>query len=212
MKILSLVRPTFLAFGLCALAACLPPPQPDPTRYFVLTGPAPAPTAGGAASADDLRIGLQSVELAKYLKSPDLIVRQGTNELVLQDYARWAEPLDAGIARLLRERLQAVDGVGQIYLQPFPLDANRDYDVAVTVLRCEGATTAGGDHVARFAATIEITTTGDHAHLVTRRTFVAPEAKWDGKDFARLAGLLSADVEALGQEVASALPNGSSAL
>jgi uncharacterized protein len=185
-----------LALLLGGCSGLIPSPQTDPTRYFVLTGPPPAP----AAASGSLRLGLRKVELSAYLKSPDMIVRQGTNELVLQDYARWGEPLDAGIARLLQERLQAAGGVGRVYLQPFPLDTDRDYDVAVTVLSCEG--TGRG---ARFAATFEITRSGD-AHLVARRTFVAPDAAWNGKDFAELASLLSADVSALGQEMIGALP------
>jgi uncharacterized lipoprotein YmbA len=182
------------------LAGCdglIPPPQVDPTRYYVLTGPSPAPAAAGGP----LRVGLRTVELAAYLKSPDMIVRQGANELMLQDYARWGEPLEAGIGRLLRDRLRTAGAVGRVYPQPFPLDADRDCDVAVTLLRCEGAT----DRTARFAATIEITKASD-GRLLARRTFVAPDAAWDGKNFGQLAGLLSADVDALGQEIVAALP------
>jgi uncharacterized lipoprotein YmbA len=190
-----------LALLLAGCGGLIPAAQTDPTRYFVLTGPPPAP----AAAAGTLRLGLHRVDLAAYLKSPDLIVRQGTNELFLQDYARWGEPLDAGIARLLQERLQAAGGVGRVYLQPFPLDTDRDYDVTVTVLRCEGAVGGESGRGSRFAATFEITKPGD-GRLIARRTFVAPDARWDGKNFAELAGLLSADVAALGQEVIGALP------
>jgi len=187
-----------LCVALTGCSGLIPPPQTDPTRYYVLAGPPPVPAAAGG----QLRVGLRAVELAAYLKSPDMIVRRGANELVLQDYARWGEPLDAGIARILRERLGAAPGVGRVYAQPFPLDQTRDCDVAVTILRCEGGTGPGG---ARFAATIDITSAGD-GRLLARRTFVAPEAAWDGRNFARLAGLLSADVDALGQEIVAALP------
>jgi hypothetical protein len=36
--------------------------------------------------------------------------------------------------------------------------------------------------------------------------FTAPEAAWDGKDFGRLAGLLSADAAALAQEIEGVFP------
>jgi uncharacterized lipoprotein YmbA len=192
-----------LALGLL-LAGCgglFPPPQADPTRYFVLTGPPPGPAAAGGR----LRLGLRTVELAAYLKSPDMIVREGTNELALQDYARWGEPLEAGIARLLRERLLDAGGVGRVDLQPFPLDSARDYDVSISVLRCEGGSGPGTRRSARFLATFEITKPGDGS-LVARRTFAAPDAAWNGTDFAELAALLSADVGTLGQEIVEALP------
>jgi len=190
-----------LGLFLTGCSGLIPPPQTDPTRYYVLTGPPPAPAAVGG----QLRVGLQRVELADYLKSPDMIVRQGTNELTLQDYARWGEPLDAGIARLLRENLRTAVGVGRVFAQPFPLDQDRDCDVAVAILRCEGGTGAGSGRVARFAATIDITRAAD-GHLLGRRMFVAPDAAWDGKNFAQLAALLSADIDALGREIVAALP------
>jgi len=195
-----------LSLGLL-FAGCggfIPPPQPDPTHYYILTGPLPA--SSDAAVTGHLRLGLKSIDLASYLRTPDLIVRQGTNELVLQDYARWGEPLEAGISRILRERLRAAPGVERVYTQPFPLDADRDYDVAISVLRCEGGPAAGHGRAAQFAATIEITTAGADARVVARRTFVASPASWDGSDFAQLAALLSADVDALGQEIVAALP------
>jgi hypothetical protein len=64
----------------------------------------------------------------------------------------------------------------------------------------------GSSVVARFAATIEITTAGKDSRVVVRKTFVAPDAAWDGKDFARLAALLGEAVGALSQEVVAALP------
>jgi uncharacterized lipoprotein YmbA len=190
-----------------ALAGCgglIPGPSADPTHYYILTGP--AAVASDAPAIGHWRVGLKTVALAAYLKSPDLIVREGTNEIALQDYARWGEPLEAGISRLLQERLRASPAVGRVYAQPFPLDADRDYDVAVTVLRCEGG--PGPDHgrVAQFAATIEIATPGPDARVVARRTFVAPAAAWEHGDFAQLTALLSADVDALGQDVVAALP------
>ncbi len=196
------LSPVVLGLGLLLLAGCdvIPAPQADPTRYYVLSDSGPAPAE--ASVGPGLRLGLRSVELAGYLKSPDLIVRRGPNELAPQDYARWAEPLDSGIARLVRDQLRADPAVSRVYQQPFPLDADRDYDVSVAVARCEGG--AGSAH---FAATVEISTAGDNPHLVARRTFLAPDAAWDGRDFGRLAGLLSADVQALGKDIVAALPS-----
>ena len=185
-----------LSLVLTGCSGLFPAPQTDPTRYYVLTGPVAA-----AAAPGELRVGIRRVELAAYLKSPDLIVRRGANELVLQDFARWGEPIDAGVSRLLHASLTAAGGVGRVYLQPFPLDQERDCDVAVTILRCEGGT----DRLAQFAATIEITRPTD-GKLLARRSFAAPDAAWDGRDFGQLAALLSDDVAALGGEIAAALP------
>ncbi len=44
--------------------------------------------------------------------------------------------------------------------------------------------------------------------VVARRVYVAPAEAWDGRDYARLAALLSGDVAGLGGVIASALPAG----
>ncbi len=120
-----------------------------------------------------------------------MVVRDGANELVLQDYARWAEPLQQGLTRVLKAQLLADHSVGRVDTAPLPFEADRDYDVGIDIVLCEGAT-EGARHVARFEAVIEISTVGPQAHVVARRDFVAPEAGWNGTDYGRLAGELSA--------------------
>jgi uncharacterized lipoprotein YmbA len=188
-------------FGFLFLAGCnvIPPPQADATRTYVLA--APAAPAAGATAPGALRIGLRSVDLAGYLRTDDLVVRRGPNELSLNDYARWGEPLDAGIARVLRARLLADPSVASVEgPRPEPTDP-RDYDVSVEILHCEG-----GPDAASFAARIEIAT--PDGRVVARRVYVAPAEAWDGRDYARLAALLSGDVAGLGGVIASALPAG----
>ncbi len=208
LPILPRLRPLFPCavigvLGLLAACNVVPPPEDDPTRYFVLSDPASAavaaPTAGGA------RIGLREVNLESYLKKKEMVVRTGENEIEFRDFRRWAEPLDAAIVRVLRRRLLEGAGVAQVYTEPFPADQERDFDVTIDVRRCEGLLTASGKYVASFAAMVEISTSGASPHVVSRTLFTAPDAAWDGKDFDRLANLLSADVSALGQEVLSGI-------
>ena len=197
----------FAAAGfLCLRAACtvVPPPQDDPTRYFVLSDSSGQQVEAPAAGA--VRIGLRSVRLESYLKRKEMVVRTGANEVEFRDYRRWAEPLDAAIARIVRMRLLESPEVAQVVTDPFPLDQERDYDVAIDVRRCEGSLDASGRFKASLSATIEISTSGANAHVVARRLFTAPAAAWDGRDFDRLASLLSSDISALGQDVLAAIP------
>jgi uncharacterized lipoprotein YmbA len=193
--------------ALALLGGCniLPPPTADSTRYYVLTGG----TAGAAdrpTAATGLRIGLKPVALAAYLKGRPIVVRRGPNEIAFEDGQRWGEPLEAALARVLRARLLEEPSVAQVYLTPFPLEGDRDYDVEVQVIRCEGAGGPGGSLVASFSAVIDVTATGPDHRSVAHRIFAAPDAPWDGKDFGRLAAELSADVAGLAQDIAAALP------
>jgi uncharacterized protein len=213
------MKSSFLSFRLLLLAGCLavagcdgiiPPPQADPTRYYVLSGQGlpdgSGPSLEANAPAGKTRLGIRNVELAAYLKTPSIIVRNGSNELLIGDFQRWAEPLGDGIARVVRTRLLADRAVASVALQPFSFGAPRDYDIAITVTRCEG-NTAGDRSFASFAAGFEIRTSGPDSHVVARKVFVAPETPWNGRDFGQLAGLLSDDADALGREVITSLPS-----
>lgn len=199
--------PIALAGLACALAACnvVQPAQEDPTRYFVLSEPAVRPGQAPAPAAG-VRIGLRAVRLENYLHRREMVVRTGENEIQFRDYRRWAEPLDAGVARVLRTRLLASPEVAQVYAEPFPADQERDFDVSIEVRRCEGSLAPSGKYAASLSAAIEVWTAGTNPHIVAHRVFVAPDAAWDGRDFDRLASLLTADVSALGQEVLADLP------
>jgi uncharacterized lipoprotein YmbA len=194
------------AGGCLLLASCtvIPPPQSDATRFYVLSE---VPRAGGGAGegAGTLRVGLRNVEVASYLASRDIVVRNGSNEVVLNDYARWAEPLDAALTRVVRARLQASPSVGEVYAQPFPFEADRDYDVSIDVLDFEGVAGRGGSGMAVLTASIDISTAGARRHLARHELFTAPAIAWDGKDYAPLAAALSDQAGALAAEVESLL-------
>jgi uncharacterized lipoprotein YmbA len=204
---LSLLRPAVLGLGVAALlGACNigTPAQEDPTRYYLLSDTA-ALSSTPSTSPTGARLGLHAIVLESYLKKREMIVRTGDNEVDFKDYRRWAEPLDSAVSRVLRASLVASAGVANVAAEPFPIDQDRDFDVAVEVRHCEGLATAGGAS-ASFAATFEIWTAGNTPRLVARKTFVAPVAAWDGSNYDRLASLLSADISALGQEIAATLP------
>jgi uncharacterized lipoprotein YmbA len=190
--------------GLLAACNVVPPPSDDPTRYFILSDPAAAAVQAPPAGA--ARIGLREISLESYLRKREIVVRTGDNEIQFRDFRRWAEPLESAIVRIVRLRLLEAPEVAQVYTEPFPLDQAPDFEVKIDVRRCEGAATPSGKYVASFAASLEISTTGATPHVVTRKLFTAPDAAWDGRDFDRLASLLSADVAALGQEVAADIP------
>ncbi len=181
---------------LLLLAGCslLPAPQPDTTRYFVLeAASAPAPAPG----ADAVRLGLRPVEVPAYLRNKAFAVRRNGNEIGYAADARWAEPLEAGITRVLRESLAAR---ARVTAHPFPAQAERDYDVTVRVLAADGAPNG-----IRFAAVFEIARAGGEGGWLVRREFTTSGSDWAG-DHDRLAAELSAAVAALAEEIITAVP------
>jgi len=82
----------FLVITLASiLSACASSPAP---RYFRLAAPADlAVTPDQGASGRAVIIG--PFQLAEYLDRPQIVARDGANGIIVTDYERWAEPLDA---------------------------------------------------------------------------------------------------------------------
>lgn len=188
-----------LGVGGCSI---VPEPTADVTRYFILTTPQSQQGVDGFGSGP-LRIGLNRIEVSTYLDKGSLVVRRGDNELIYNDYTRWAEPIGQGIARIVRTRLLDSPKVGRVFVGAFPFDQTRDYDISIYVTSCEGVVATGSS---RFAAIVEITTIGDNSKVVSRREFVASLRTWDGRDYASLVESLSEDVGAMCDQIVATLP------
>ena len=110
-------RPIRFVLLLCAVAAgtltgCgLLQPHTDPTRLYVLTTRSSSFPVRATGEAKPLNVGLKPVEIAAYLKGKSMVVRKGSNEVHFADFDRWAEPLDQGISRVIRETLLSARSV-----------------------------------------------------------------------------------------------------
>lgn len=176
----------------------LPEAQSDPTKYFVLS----APASDTPAAAEGPVVHLRDIDLASYLRGRPLVVRRGVNEIEFKEFSRWGEPLELGIARVLRDELlargaaSAVRGVGTRREV-----ANHDYTLNVRVLACEGLTNGG----VAFRAVWDLTATGDKPMLKARGDYRANDLRWDGKSDGSLAARLSEAVAGLAAEIAAGL-------
>ncbi len=176
-----------LLVALSALVGCqglLPQAQTDPTRFYVLQGTNPSETATPSTQV----IALRAVEVPSYLKaSKSLVVRTGNNEVRYLDYQRWAETLDAGLARLLKEGLVAE---GVVMTPPLPKARERAVDVFVRVIRCEGEVRDGGAR-AVLDVGYELHLGGDQPNRRIVRRYTGRDADWNGQDPEALVAALS---------------------
>lgn len=186
--------------GLLATAGCqiLPEAQSDPTRFYVLATAA----AGAAPAAGTPVVQMRPIEVADYLRARTMVVRRGGNEIEFREFARWGEPLEAGVARVLREELLSRGAAGAVLLSGArrePTKAN--FDLSVRVLAAEG----GASGTVEFRAGWELRASGEGT-VAARGDFRAAGVRWDGKNEAALAAGLSQAVGALAAEIAAALP------
>jgi len=119
----SVTRPfaaTALLMGVASLlllTGCLNlKPAPDETRNFLLT-----PVA--AESADDgsgVSVGLAPVQLPAYTSTSWIAVHTRPNEIQYSETARWAEPLNENVQRVLGANLRHQPGIGAVFLNTWP--------------------------------------------------------------------------------------------
>jgi uncharacterized lipoprotein YmbA len=198
-----------LGLVLAASAGCsiLPKPTDDPTRYYLLSEPLAARQTETTTPHGTVHLGLRAVDLPTYLRnSRTLVLRRAANEVSYLEFARWAEPLDAAVGRLVREKLLASEKVASADPAPFSSTTRRDLDLSIRVVRCEGALDENGAPVVVFVAGYELLDPKKGGEVILRRNFVAPAARWDGSDYGQLVQRLSDAVAALGDDIAQNLP------
>lgn len=189
-----------------ALAGCslpLPQAQADPTKVYVLSAPILDAGAGGGVESGSLPpVRLRTVEIASYLRTRSMVVRRGGNELEFREFARWGEPLDQGVGRVLREELLARGVAGVIQGAARPSEAaEANFEVTVRVLAAEG----NADGSVSFHVTWEIASLDDKPSLVAQGRYRPTDLRWTPKAEATLAAALSRGVSGLAGEIASRL-------
>jgi len=201
MKPRSLFIPGLLlpVLWLLAGAGCnvIPPSTPDATRYYVLTTAAAKPAMVSPADPH-WRVALRPVDVPSFLRGKAMQVRLAGNEIHFAEEARWAESLEAGLSRVLRESLEG-RGAG-IHVVSSPGEEH-DFEIAVRLLRCEGDREA---KVARFTAVVEIYLPGAGSERRARDTFTMEVPGWDGS-YGQLALKLSEAVDGLADRIVTLL-------
>lgn len=94
------------ALALLLLVACAACGSTSPSRFFALAAlePGSEPARGSAV------VQLDGVSVAEYLERPQLVRRASAVELEVDEFHRWAEPLDEALTRVLDADLRQLLG------------------------------------------------------------------------------------------------------
>jgi len=96
---------TLAACGLLmALAGCVSLKRTPEARFFVLRSLAEPPAAPAPATEREI-VGVSAVRLPGHLERAQLVTWQAPGELRVDEFLRWAEPLEEGLTRTLTENL-----------------------------------------------------------------------------------------------------------
>jgi len=116
-----------LAF-MVALAGCA---TTKPTNFYTLSR-ATEPQASKLA-AHGLVIGLGPVTVPQYLDRPDIVTREGANQMRLAEFSKWAESLEPLMTRIMAEDLYTLLDASDVIPLPqrgdVPLDRVVEVDI-----------------------------------------------------------------------------------
>jgi uncharacterized lipoprotein YmbA len=149
-----------IVIGACAwlfvIAGCsILSPQPDRTKFFVLTAVTDAGATGTAPAASngtsDLAIGVGPIGFPDYLRRPDVVTRTSPTTVEISDVNRWAEPLDSAFARVLSEDLSRLLGTQRIVTYPWYQSNRVDYQVECNVIHFETDSNGGSQLHAQWS-------------------------------------------------------------
>jgi uncharacterized protein len=184
---------------LAALAACAPT---RPTSFYTLSTVA-EPGAVASRSGKNPVIGLGPVTLPQYLDRPDIVTREGENQMRLAEFHQWAQPLDSLLNRTLAEDLFALLGAEDVIPLPQRREVPLDRVVEVDVNRFEAD--QGGEVV--LDARWRVYEGDDETLLASGRSVVAEQ----GAPVPGYEAIVAAMSRAVGQvsaEIASAIDGG----
>lgn len=119
---------------LCTLAAALAAGcgSTPPSRFYTLNGTAPA-----AATSSTVSVAVGPVTVPGAVDRPQIVVNTGANQVGLDEFNRWAAPLQDNISRAVAENLAALLGAPRVTQFPQTVSADADYRVSVEVQRFE---------------------------------------------------------------------------
>ena len=118
---------------LLLLASCGSTP---PSDYYLLSE-----EATGIPGSSGPAIGIGPINIPDYLQRSVMVVNEERYQLQLDSTSRWAEPLDAGVLRVMSLNLAILLDTQKIQRFPWRRESPPDYGVIITIinLRVEAA-------------------------------------------------------------------------
>ena len=107
----------------------------SPALHFYTLSAATAPTA----ASSDLSVVVGPVSVPAAIDRPQIVVTTGPNQIWLDEFNRWASPLQSNIASAVVENLIALLGTPRVSLYSQTVSVDADYRAAIEVQRFESA-------------------------------------------------------------------------
>ena len=126
-----------------------------PTKFYMLTSLAEVQTMPDRLNEDTLSIGVGPISLPDYVNRPQIVTKNGENELVIDEFYRWAEPLRTNVSRVLSDNLATLLGTENINKYPWNRFKHIDYQVEIDFTRFDSVIGKEATIEARWVISID---------------------------------------------------------
>lgn len=195
-----------LIIALMVLGGCLGKGTQDPTKYYLLQ-PITSSVSGEQTGARNggFSVGVGPVRLREYLDRPHIVTRSGENEILIDRFYNWGEPLEDNFAANLATNLSILLQTDRLAMWPWGRKLHGiDYQVIVDVIRFDGVLGREAVLTARWYILGYGEKEDKRAREITPRksTFTAP---MDDDSYEALVAAMSKTLEDFSREVAETI-------
>jgi uncharacterized protein len=120
--------------GCACLAGCVPIKRTPEARFFTLR-PVAARPASAAPDDPGATVGVLPVSLPSFLERPQLVAWTGPGEVRIDEFVRWAEPLETSAHRVLADDLARLLPSDDVIRAPWPRSVTPRCRVRVELAR-----------------------------------------------------------------------------
>jgi uncharacterized protein len=172
-----------------------------PTRFFVLSSSPNFEKVRKPEGGRCFAIGIGPVKLPEYLNQAEIVTRITQNELRVDEFAQWAEPLEDNISRALAENLSSLLCTRRIAIFPWKGGIPIDYRIDVQVIQMDGM--LGKNALLDIKWSITDGTDRKKLPLITKRsTYREPT---EGGDYGTFVSAQSRNLASLSREIAETI-------
>ena len=124
----SLAALAFVSALIALVAGC----ASSPAHFYTLSA-----TATPSSTSSRLSIAVGPVSVPAAVDRPQIVVSTSANQVSIDEFNRWASPLQDNITRVVAENLVALLGTPRVTLFPPALSAEVDYRVQIEIRNFE---------------------------------------------------------------------------
>lgn len=147
MKLFEQWKKVTLVVYVCFLSGC--GAVSEPSKFYLLNSLSPSDDAIVKVPLN-LAIGIGPVDIPEYVDRPQIVTRVSANELNLDEFHKWAEPLKKNIPQVLADNVSVLMKTDHVASYPWKRTTQIDYQVTVDITRMDTAPDGEAHLIARW--------------------------------------------------------------